>query len=99
MTAKSVALREGQIWRKRGPYDWLKILQILDPDYERYDGGCHGARVLAYPPQLKGAQCRGGKRFFIADSRDKTDGIITTWEAQITANRTLLVGFKRGDLL
>ena len=88
-------LMEGQIWRKHGPYGWLKIIQILDPEYPRHDGGCHGARVVYFPPQLKGIQCRGGAHRFLAD--DRTDGVITSWEEQIIHNRNLLTDFKRGE--
>jgi hypothetical protein len=88
-------LIEGQIWRKRGPHGWLKILQILDPEYPDYDGGCHGARVVYFPPQLKRIQCRGGACRFLAD--DSTTGVIIPWEEQVTNNRYLLNGFKRGE--
>ena len=77
-------LEEGQIWRKQGPYGWLKILQILDPEYKGYDGGLPGARVVFYPPQLKGIECRGGDEGFIADAL--FDGTVVTWEEQITAD-------------
>ena len=88
-------LMEGQIWRKPGPSGWLKIIQILDPDYPNHDGGLYGAMVAYFPPQLKGIQCRGGAHRFLAD--DITDGVITSWEEQIAHNRYLLQGFKRGE--
>lgn len=91
-------IKEGQIWRKHGPYDWLKIIQILDPAYSNHDGGIHGARCQYYPPQLKGMQCRGGTIFFVADCRTP-DGGVDTWEDQITHNRTLLSDFKRGGAI
>ena len=81
-------LQEGQVWRKRGPYGWLKILQILDPEYEGYDGGLPGARVVFYPPQLKGIDCHGGDEGFIADTT--FEGTLVTWEEQITHNRYLI---------
>ena len=88
-------MKQGQIWRKRGPYDWLKIIQILDPDYHGYDGGKYGAICKYYPPQLKGMQCRGGKIYFVADEK-LLDGSVSSWEEQIVNNRTLLSHFKRG---
>lgn len=89
-------IKEGQIWRKRGPHGWLKIIQILDPEYQRYDGGCHGARVVYFPPQLKGIQCRGGVHRFLADCR--LDGSIISWEEQIIHNRYVLCdGWNRGN--
>ena len=91
-------IKEGQTWRKQGPYDWLKIIQILDPDYPGHDGGKHGARCNYYPPQLKGMQCRGGETYFVADER-APDGTVTSWEDQITHNRTLLSDFKRGGAI
>ncbi|NOR84533.1 hypothetical protein GQ473_00300 [archaeon] len=36
---KHVKIEEGQIWRKQGPYDWLKIERVVDPNYPRYVGG------------------------------------------------------------
>jgi len=85
-------IKVGQVWRKQGPYGWLRIERILDPDYGEYDGGCHGCTVTSFPPQLKGIQLRGGKRFFFAD----VPGM--KWEDQIKNNRFLLEdGWKRGD--
>ncbi len=88
-------LKEGQVWRKEGPHGWLKILQILDPEYPKHDGGLHGARVTYYPPQLNGIQCRGGLGRFITDARIGED--VVSWENQITHNRHLLGGWKRGE--
>ena len=88
-------LKEGQIWRKEGPYSWLKILQILDPEYIGYDGGLHGVRVVYYPPQLKGIQCCGGVCRFVADARIDED--VVSWEDQITHNRHLLGKWKRSE--
>ena len=82
----------GQVWRKDGPYDWLSIEQILDPDYPNYDNGCIGVVVKSFPPQLKGIQLRGGKRYFVASNKNES------WKDQITRNRHLLKkGWKRGD--
>lgn len=87
-----MTIKEGQVWRKEGPGDWLKIIQILDPDYGTYDGGKHGCIVHCYPDQLKGIQLRGGRQFFIADNKEET------WEGQIMRNRFILKdGWKRGD--
>jgi len=83
-------LEEGQIWRKQGPYGWLKILQILDPEYRGYDGGIPGARVVFYPPQTRGIECSGGNERFVADV--PFEGALVTWEAQITHNRYLADG-------
>ena len=54
----------GQVWRKKGPYDWVKITHIEDPRYPNYDGGLIGVGVIAYPPQIKGIKLRGGRREF-----------------------------------
>lgn len=88
-------LKKGQIWRKVGPYGWLNILQVLDPEYPRYDGGLHGARVVYYPPQLNGIQCRGGAQRFVADAQ--LDDVVVSWEDQLTHNRHLLMDWKRGE--
>jgi len=87
-------LKEGQIWRKEGQFGWIKILQIIDPEYPGYDEGLPGARIVYFPPQLKGIQCRGGKTFYVADTT--VDGVIVPWEDQITHNRHLLGEWKRG---
>ena len=85
-------LKVGQVWRKQGPYDWQRIERILDPEYDEYDGGCPGCIVTSFPPQLKGIQLRGGKRFFIGDTKE------LTWEEQIKINRYPLEDdWKRGD--
>jgi len=69
----------GQIWRKQGPYGWLKIERILAPGYPDYDGGLSGCVARYYPPQLKGIKRRGGKTFFLAGD----------WEIQVQRNRFL----------
>ena len=82
----------GQVWRKQGPYDWLKIERIQDPDYPEYDGGIAGCSARYYPAQLKGIYLRGGKVFFVANSNTMS------WQEQIIRNRFLLrEGWKRGD--
>jgi len=89
---EKLKIEEGQVWRKQGPYDWVKIERIVDPDYPEYDGGLPGATINAYPPQLKGIQLRGGKQYFMSDSPTMT------WQEQIKHNRSLLKdGWKRGD--
>ena len=72
---------EGQIWRKLGPFDWIKITHIEDPKYPGYDGGLIGVGVIAYPPQLKGVKMRGGHREFWPGSE---------WEERVKENRFLL---------
>lgn len=71
----------GQIWRKRGPFDWLKIDMIHDPRYPGYIGGLIGCEVTFYPPQKKKINLRGGKRRFIPGK---------DWEEQVMENRFLL---------
>ena len=89
---KHVKIVEGQIWRKQGPYNWLKIERIVDPDYQNYDGGLPGVTITSYPPQLKGIQLRGGKQYFMSNSPTMS------WQEQIKHNRYLLEdGWKRGD--
>ena len=82
-------IKEGQIWRKFGPFDWLRVNNIQDPVNPAYDGGAIGCGVTLFPPQLKGMQLRGGVHRFIAG---------TDWRGQITATRYQLLGAgKRGD--
>ena len=89
---ENIKLEEEQVWRKDGPYDWLKIVQIIDPNYPNYDGGIAGCRAIYYPPQLKGLQLRGGKIFFVSSV------VGMSWEEQIKHNRHLLEdGLKHGD--
>jgi hypothetical protein len=71
----------GQVWRKRGPFHWLKIENIQDPEYPGYDGGLIGCSARFYPPQLKGIKLRGGRRMFIP-GRD--------WRNSVTESRFLL---------
>lgn len=88
MEEKELVIFTGQVWRKQGPYNWVKILRILDPRYEGYDGGLIGCAVICFPPQLKGIQCRGGCTRFIGGS---------DWESQVMDNRFLLGNWKQGD--
>ena len=85
-------LKEGQIWRKQGPYDWIRIERIIMPGYPDYDGGLPGMVVRNFPPQLKGIQLRGGNTSFYAGNNSMTA------EEQIVMNRSLLPnGWKKGD--
>lgn len=76
-----IKIEPGQIWRKRGPYDWLKIDMIHDPRYPEYDGELVGCSVTFYPPQKRRIKLAGGKQRFIPGS---------DWEEQIKDNRFLL---------
>ena len=85
-------IEEGQVWRKEGPYGWLRVERIVAPNYPEYDGGLPGATITSFPPQLKGIQLRGGKQYFMSDSPTMT------WQEQIKHRRFLLKdGWKRGD--
>lgn len=77
-------LKVGQIWRKLGPYGWVRIEMLLYPGYPEYDGGLQGIVVREYPPQLNGIKLRGGKIGFYTDNKLKTV------EEQIIMNRFLL---------
>jgi len=77
-------IKEGQIWRKEGPYDWLRIERIIAPGYPNYDGGLAGVVVKHLPPQLKGIKLKGGKTGFYASNKNHT------WVEMIQMNRTLL---------
>lgn len=88
MAGKDLVVFPDQIWRRQGPYGWIKIVRILDPRYEGYDGGLVGCSVICFPPQLKGVQCRGGCKRFVGGS---------DWEEQVMYNRFLLENWKRGD--
>lgn len=48
---KPVALRHGQIWRKCGPGDALRIKRIMMPGQADYDGGLQGISVI--PSRIK----------------------------------------------
>lgn len=73
-------IKVGQVWRKQGPYGWLKIERILAPGHPDYDGGLPGCVARYFPPQLKGIKLRGGKTFFLTGN----------WEEQVKNNRFLL---------
>lgn len=80
---ENVEIKEGQVWRKQGPFGWIKIEKILDPKYSseyEYDGGLLGCVARYYPPQLKGVKLCGGKTYFLAG---------VDWEKQVMNNRFL----------
>lgn len=86
----SVEIEEEQVWRKRGPYDWLRIEQILELGRTGYDGGLPGCVVTCFPPQLEGVKLRDGVRLFVAGD----------WRAHVRDNRYILSdGWKGGDSL
>ncbi len=78
---ENIKIEAGQVWRKKGPFDWVKITHIEDPAYPNYDGGLIGVGVIAYPPQLKGINCKGGRREFWPGRE---------WEKYVRDNRFLL---------
>jgi len=82
-------LKVGQVWRKQGPYGWLKIEQILAPGCPEYDGGLPGCVARYYPPQFKGIKLKGGKTFFLAGD----------WEVQVQRNRFLLADGQAVNML
>ena len=49
-----VRLSAGQVWRKHGPCDWLRVNRIMLPNTEHDDGGLPGVSFDAL--------ARGGKR-------------------------------------
>ncbi len=81
MTEEPIKIEAGQIWRKLGPFNWIKITHIEDPNYPNYDGGLIGVGIIAYPPQLKGVKLKGGRREFWPGRN---------WESRIRDNRFLL---------
>lgn len=81
LSENDIRIEPGQIWRKLGPYDWIKITHIEDPRYPNYDGGLIGVGVIAYPPQFKGIKLRGGHREFWPGKY---------WEEHVRNNRFLL---------
>lgn len=83
-------LKPGTVWRKMGPYDWIRIESIQDPALlESYDGGLPGVSVTQFPEQKHGIQLRGGKHCFIGGA---------DWPEQVRSNRFVLApGWKRGD--
>ena len=38
-------LQAGQIWRKTGPVEALKIVRVMQPGYTEYDGGAPGISI------------------------------------------------------
>ena len=58
----------GDVWRKSGPCDWVKVLRVQMPHDPNYDGGAPGCSVVF-------SNHRGNwkrKRWFIA-ARDTAD--------------------------
>jgi hypothetical protein len=52
----------GDVWRKRGPCDWVKVLRVQMPHNPDYDGGLPGCSVVF-------TNCKGNwqrKSWFIA---------------------------------
>lgn len=41
-----MSICEGQIWRKDGPCDWVKIIKVLIPGHPQHDGGAPGCSVV-----------------------------------------------------
>ena len=54
----------GDVWRKDGPCDWVKVKSRQWPGYPEYDGGLRGASVVL--TNHKGNWCR--KRCFMPAS-------------------------------
>jgi hypothetical protein len=42
---KAKPLAKGQVWRKCGPLDAVKIVRVMIPGHSEYDGGAHGISV------------------------------------------------------
>lgn len=85
-----IRIEPGQIWRKLGPFDWLRIDQIHDPKYPGYEGGLIGCEVTFYPPQKKKISLKRGRRRFIPGRN---------WEAEIKENRFLLEAWQPVNML
>jgi len=49
-----VSLREGQVWRKSGPFDWLRVKTIMFPGTPGDDGGLPGVSFDALGKNGKG---------------------------------------------
>ena len=52
----------GDIWRKNGPCDWVKVLRVQMPHDPNYDGGLRGCSVVS-------TNCKGNwqrRSWFIA---------------------------------
>ena len=43
---KPVPLKKGQIWRKIGPIEALKIIRVMQPGHLEYDGGAPGISIV-----------------------------------------------------
>lgn len=41
----AVPLEVGQVWRKAGPADAIKIVRVMQPGHSEYDGGLPGISV------------------------------------------------------
>ncbi len=61
-----MTLYVGQVWRKHGPCDWLRIKAIHLPDYPGADGGAPGVSVQFR--HWKG-RWRSQRYFFLANNQ------------------------------
>jgi len=43
---ESNPLNKGQVWRKCGPIDAIKIIRVMMPGHREYDGGTQGISVV-----------------------------------------------------
>lgn len=79
----TVELKAGQVWRKFGPADWLRIRVICLPGYEGYDGGAPGVFVDFRTDGGRWQQGNGG--FYAVDSMEE---MIEFLRDQIVFQRT-----------
>lgn len=38
-------VKRGDVWRKAGPCDWIKVVRVQLPEHPNYDGGLPGCSV------------------------------------------------------
>ena len=55
----TVRLVEGQVWRKAGPYDWLRVTDIMLPGSPKDDGGLPGVSFDALGRNGRGKKDMG----------------------------------------
>lgn len=66
----------GDVWRKKGPCDWVKVLRVQMPHNPAYDGGLPGCSVVF-------TSCKGnwGRRSWFIAAENTTE-----FEKKMTAD-------------
>lgn len=62
-----VSLREGQVWRKAGPFDWLRVEKVMLPGTPGDDGGLPG---VSFDTLGKHGKSKRGSSLFLPASKE-----------------------------